>query len=87
MTYESRGTRTGAGPGHGTGGPGSVGVYGTHHVTEMSTAVQVEDAIVLGNAAAHEMFHATMRRCKRPNRVYLTHRTLTPSHSRPSPYR
>ena len=31
-----------------------------HHIAEMSTAVQVADAVVLNNAAAHEMFAVSM---------------------------
>ena len=37
-------------------GRASTRSFYAHHIAEMSTAVQVADAIVLDNAAAHEMF-------------------------------
>jgi hypothetical protein len=42
-------------------GRASTRSFYAHHVAEMSTAVQVSDAIVLGNSAASTMFQATMR--------------------------
>ena len=41
-------------------GRASTRSFYAHHIAEMSTAVQVADAVVLGNTAAHEMFAVTM---------------------------
>jgi hypothetical protein len=41
-------------------GRASTRSFYAHHIAEMSTAVQVADAIVLDNAAAHEMFAVSM---------------------------
>ena len=41
-------------------GRASTRSFYAHHIAEMSTAVQVQDAVVLDNAAAHEAFAASM---------------------------